>query len=139
MIKVDPAPIFERIARLRADVPETQEWWAAYTGHRLQGSAWEKRLERARQRGWIDARQLEEFMALTEVWEPLSRHPRALRPNDQHLPSKPLRAALGARAEAFPALALDRVTLWTADKLCIRELGLHPALVYGDEWWDPVA
>ncbi len=28
-----------------------------------------------------------------------------------------------------------RITVGSADRVCVKCLGLHPALVYGDVWW----
>ncbi len=31
------------------------------------------------------------------------------------------------------------LTLWAADGLAVHGLGQHPALAWGDAWWDPPA
>lgn len=28
---------------------------------------------------------------------------------------------------------------WTADLICVRLLGVHPASIYGEAWWDVIA
>ncbi len=28
-----------------------------------------------------------------------------------------------------------RITIGSADRVCVKCLGLHPSLVYGDDWW----
>lgn len=31
------------------------------------------------------------------------------------------------------------VPFWSADVICVRLLGVHPASVYGEAWWDVIA
>lgn len=37
------------------------------------------------------------------------------------------------------AQSTGRITAWAADRICCRVLRVHPALVYGDEWWDEIS
>lgn len=31
------------------------------------------------------------------------------------------------------------VSVWAADELCVHLLGVHPAFIFGDIWWDTLA
>lgn len=31
------------------------------------------------------------------------------------------------------------VSVWAADELCVHLLGVHPAFIFGDMWWDTLA
>lgn len=68
-----------------------------------------------------------------------------------HLPAAPLvrvvEAAGGMRQlhvrddrlerSFYRARRSGHLTLWAADELAVHALGQHPALVWGDAWWDP--
>lgn len=36
---------------------------------------------------------------------------------------------------AYTAMRRGQVSLWTADRIAVS-FGLHPALIWGDAWWD---
>jgi hypothetical protein len=37
------------------------------------------------------------------------------------------------------AIKAGRLTVFSADTIAIKALGMHPALVWGEEWWDAIA
>lgn len=53
----------------------------------------------------------------------------------------PVLSQLGGRlAKSFyRARRSGHLTVWAADELAVHGLGQHPALVWGDAWWDPPA
>jgi hypothetical protein len=65
------------------------------------------------------------------------------------LPAEPLVAAVQARGGVRACVGADgaleraygrargsqRLTIAAADKLAVRVLGMHPALLWGDAWW----
>ena len=70
------------------------------------------------------------------------------------LPAAPLAAAVEARLAGRPATEImdpttagsyrsavrrGRLSDALVDRICVRVLGSHPAVVYGHVWWDAVA
>lgn len=171
--RVSPAKVFALRDEIRAEAKaagdvtsgtNTVNWFVYLTGQQMHGGPWDKRLERAKQRGWIDRNHAEEFYALVEAHRaspagqnrPSKRRTGTGRVSVPRLPSEPLRRAISAKHRetvadtkprrgpmpADPALTLveaETVTVYRADHLCVKHLGLHPSLVYGDDWWDAVA
>jgi hypothetical protein len=66
------------------------------------------------------------------------------RPSAPHLPIGPIQAALGARSIGrhdavsrawFRAKRSGVATAYQVDRFCVLLLGVHPAGLYGEDWW----
>jgi hypothetical protein len=74
--KVDATPLLELIDGLRnvaGPAMPGHGWWLSLTGTTLQHTAWEKRIQRARARGWVDRYVVEDFCD-----EIIGQHPTSL-------------------------------------------------------------
>lgn len=134
--KVDPAPVFELIETMRQEAIEAgyrgtdprAGWWWRLTGESIHGTVWEARILRARKQGWIRREHLDQIVALAAQRRPLEPRPRSERDPVPQVPSAPLGRAFQGEGET--------VSVFLADEICIKRLGLHPCMVYGDDWWD---
>jgi hypothetical protein len=133
---VDAKPVLDLIATMKAEAieagyrgtdPRAGFWWRL-TGESIHSTAWEARILRAKKQGWIRREHLDHILALGEQRAPLEPRPRGAGDPVPRLPSAPLRPWFGGSSEM--------VSVFEADEVCIKRIGVHPAVVYGDAWWD---
>jgi hypothetical protein len=134
--RVDPTPLLELIETMHREAAEAgyrgtdprAGWWYRLTGESIHGTKWEGRILRAKKRGWILREHQDQIMALAAQRASLEPRPRSERDLVPRLPSAPLGRDYFGDEEMIP--------VYLADEICIKRLGVHPCMIYGDDWWD---